>query len=227
MQNWYVYLARCSDASLYCGITTNLERRIKEHNGLLSGGAKYTRHRRPVQICAHATCKNRQNAARLEEKIKRTPRIKKIITLQNYIEEDFMNSTTTDVNTWLDTWQNDPLGGKQAFLEYYTWLQNQPDLLLEFKQRPGVSYSLRAKHVAQSDAPLFVMIDVVDDEPEARWLSICFYAHMINDPEELGDFVPQGLLGADALCLNLEDDDAHMRGYILQRVKEAAKAATS
>ncbi len=225
MQKWYVYLVLCQDNSLYCGITTDLERRLKEHNGLISGGAKYTRHRRPVQLHTFAICKNRQNAARLEEKIKRTPRAKKIKILQSYIEEEFMNNITVEINTWLETWQSDPLGGKQAFLEYYAWLQKQPDIILDFKQRPGVSYSLRAKHISQSKQPLFVMIDVVDDEPDARWLSICFYAQMVSDPEELGDFVPQGLLGEDALCLNLEEDDANMRGYILQRIQEATKAS--
>ncbi len=87
MKNWYVYLALCNDNTLYCGITTDLERRFREHNGLLSGGAKYTKHRRPIELCAYAICKNRQNAARLEAKVKSTPRAKKIITLQYYTEE--------------------------------------------------------------------------------------------------------------------------------------------
>ena len=67
--------------------------------------------------------------------------------------------------------------------------------------------------------------DVVDDEPEARWLSVCFYADMVNDPDELGDFVPSGLMGKDACCLNLEEDDPAMRDYILARLGEAAASA--
>jgi putative endonuclease len=43
-----VYLLRCSDRSLYCGITSDIKRRMKQHNGELAGGAKYTRARRPV-----------------------------------------------------------------------------------------------------------------------------------------------------------------------------------
>ena len=48
---WYVYLMRCSDNSLYTGVTTDPERRVREHNGELKGkGAKYTRTRRPVTL---------------------------------------------------------------------------------------------------------------------------------------------------------------------------------
>ncbi len=138
-----------------------------------------------------------------------------------------MSNTTVSahIDAWLENWQDDPLGGKKAFLHYYSWLQNTPHLLLEFKERPGVSYSLRAKHNKQEERPLFVLIDVVDDEPEARWLSVCFYADMVKDPQELGDFVPQGLMGQDALCLNLEEDNEDMRHYIMQRIEEAATMA--
>ena len=57
------------------------------------------------------------------------------------------------------------------------------------------------------------------------WLSVCFYADMVNDPDELGDFVPSGLMGKDACCLNLEEDDPAMRDYILARLGEAAASA--
>ena len=58
-----------------------------------------------------------------------------------------------------------------------------------------MSYSLRAANAKNDERPLFVLVDVVDDEPEARWLSVCFYADMVNDPNELGDFVPSGSWG--------------------------------
>jgi len=47
-RSWRVYLARCSDASLYCGITNNLKKRIAAHNA--GKGARYTRSRRPVEL---------------------------------------------------------------------------------------------------------------------------------------------------------------------------------
>ncbi len=87
MQNWYVYLARCSDESLYCGITTDIERRFKEHNGELPGGAKYTRAKRPVELCIFATCADRKSASKLEARVRVLPREKKFFTLQNYVEE--------------------------------------------------------------------------------------------------------------------------------------------
>ncbi len=46
MNRWVVYMLRCSDGSLYTGITTDLKRRVDEHNS--GEGAKYTRSRTPV-----------------------------------------------------------------------------------------------------------------------------------------------------------------------------------
>ncbi|HIW79317.1 MAG TPA: hypothetical protein H9874_09265 [Candidatus Bilophila faecipullorum] len=135
-----------------------------------------------------------------------------------------MTQTPQELETFLESWTADPNGAKEAFIRFRDFLLTTPDVRFEFKARPGVSYSLRAANPKQS-RPLFVLVDVVDDEPEARWLSVCFYADMINDPDELGDFVPSGLMGEDACCLNLEEDDAAMRDYILARLGEAAAAA--
>ena len=135
-----------------------------------------------------------------------------------------MTQTPQELETFLESWTADPNGAKEAFIRFRDFLLTTPNVRFEFKARPGVSYSLRAANPKQS-RPLFVLVDVVDDEPEARWLSVCFYADMINDPDELGDFVPSGLMGEDACCLNLEEDDAAMRDYILARLGEAAAAA--
>ena len=124
-------------------------------------------------------------------------------------------------------WRADPLNVKPAFEAWEAFLGGLADVSLDFKARPGISYSLRARHAAQKDRELFVLVDVVDDEPESRWLSVCFYADMITDPDELGDFVPQGLMGADAMCFNLDEDSAEMRDYIAARLAEAAKNAAS
>ena len=72
-----------------------------------------------------------------------------------------------------------------------------------------------------------MLVDVVDDEPESRWLSVCFYADMITDPDEKGDYVPEGLMGEDACCFNLDEDDAAMRAYIAARLAEAVRAAAT
>lgn len=81
LKNWIVYLLRCADNSLYCGVTTDLEQRISKHN---SGTAsKYTRSRRPVRLAAARENLNKQEAFRLEYRIKQMPAGKKIAMLEN------------------------------------------------------------------------------------------------------------------------------------------------
>jgi putative endonuclease len=80
--NWTVYLLKCSDGTLYCGITCDVIRRLDEHNGLVSGGAKYTRSRRPVELFASITAKDRSEAMQLEIRIKRMKRVEKITFFQ-------------------------------------------------------------------------------------------------------------------------------------------------
>ena len=126
---------------------------------------------------------------------------------------------------FLASWQEDPVQAKDAFTEFWAFLSAQRNLQFSFKARPGVSYSLRAHHTAQKRRELFVLIDVVDDDPHNRWLSVCFYNDMVTDPDELGDFVPEGLFGEDACCFNLDEDNTTMRAYIAARLAEAVKAA--
>lgn len=83
------------------------------------------------------------------------------------------------VEELVQAWQSDPLNARAAFLAYRDYLAGLENVSLEFKARPGVSYSLRARNAAQKRRELFVLVDVVDDEPESRWLSVCFYADMI------------------------------------------------
>lgn len=71
---WYVYLLRCADSSLYTGITTNPERRLRQHNGELAGGAQYTRGRRPVALVWTETWPDRSGAQRREAAVRRLPR---------------------------------------------------------------------------------------------------------------------------------------------------------
>ena len=67
MQYW-VYMVRCADDTLYTGITDNLERRIKTHNS--GKGAKYTRGRRPVVLVYQEACADKPEALRRELAIK-------------------------------------------------------------------------------------------------------------------------------------------------------------
>ena len=75
---WCVYLLACADGTFYCGVTTDTERRLAQHNGLLPGGARYTRTRRPVRLLASMACESRSAAQSMEWRVKHTPRDKKL-----------------------------------------------------------------------------------------------------------------------------------------------------
>ncbi len=72
-QNWYVYILRCSDDTLYTGITTDIERRIREHN-TSDRGARYTRSRRPVRLAWSEEADSRATASRREHDIRKLDR---------------------------------------------------------------------------------------------------------------------------------------------------------
>ena len=71
---WYVYVLRCVDNSLYTGITTDVERRVAEHNTNDRLGARYTRVRRPVSLVYKESCDSRSSAAQRENEIKKLPK---------------------------------------------------------------------------------------------------------------------------------------------------------
>ena len=78
-KNWVVYLVRCSDNSLYCGISKDLKNRLREHNS--GKGAKYTRSRGPVELVGVSSALTKREALRLEYQIKQFPADKKIAEL--------------------------------------------------------------------------------------------------------------------------------------------------
>ena len=71
--DWHLYLIRCKGGQLYTGITTDIERRINEHNSS-SLGARYTRTRRPVTLHYHENANNRSDALKREFEIKKLSR---------------------------------------------------------------------------------------------------------------------------------------------------------
>ncbi len=73
--SWVVYILECSDGSLYTGITTDLARRITEHEQ--GNGARYTKGRGPFNLKHMEYCNNRAEASRREVSIKALPRAKK------------------------------------------------------------------------------------------------------------------------------------------------------
>ncbi|MBS97550.1 MAG: GIY-YIG nuclease family protein [Oceanospirillaceae bacterium] len=78
MQQWYVYILRCADGSFYTGITTDLERREREHNAGGRLGARYTRARRPVQRVWCECHPDRAAASKREWAIKQLSRSAKL-----------------------------------------------------------------------------------------------------------------------------------------------------
>ena len=68
--SWYVYILRCADSSLYTGVTTDVERRLLEHNNCNRTGARYTRARRPVVLEYAEKTVSRSVACKRESEIK-------------------------------------------------------------------------------------------------------------------------------------------------------------
>jgi len=69
--NWYVYILRCADNTLYTGITKDINKRIAEHNRDSLLAARYTRGRRPVKLVYQETATSRSQATKRELQIKK------------------------------------------------------------------------------------------------------------------------------------------------------------
>jgi len=81
---FFVYLLRCSDNTLYCGSTTNLDKRLHAHNNLKSA-AKYTRARRPVRLVYHEKWPTYAEVRKREGEIKRMTRKEKNVLMTKKI----------------------------------------------------------------------------------------------------------------------------------------------
>jgi len=86
--NWLIYILECRDGSLYCGITNNLEKRLKQHKGEIKGGAKYTRSHWPCKLVYKEKSASRSKAAQREVVIKNMSRDEKQ-ALINLVSEEY------------------------------------------------------------------------------------------------------------------------------------------
>jgi len=86
--SWFVYLLRCADNSLYAGVTTNLSRRVDEHNHSNKRGAKYTRVRRPVALVYAENCLDRQQASQKEYQLKQLSKVEKEKLVTSYLTKN-------------------------------------------------------------------------------------------------------------------------------------------
>ena len=88
MLDWYLYLIRCRDGSLYTGITTDVARRLAEHQGNGSAGAKYLRGREPLTLVFQEKLGSRSLALGVESKVKKLSKTRKeeLISTRQRIE---------------------------------------------------------------------------------------------------------------------------------------------
>ena len=75
--SYFIYIVQCSDNTLYTGITTDIKRRIDEHNNSQKG-AKYTKLRRPVTLVYTETAEDRSQASKREYAVKKLSRREKL-----------------------------------------------------------------------------------------------------------------------------------------------------
>ena len=80
---WFVYFLRCNDNSLYAGITTDIERRLYQHNHSKLG-AKYTRAKRPVTLAFIETASNKSSASKREYQLKQLSKAQKEQLVSTY-----------------------------------------------------------------------------------------------------------------------------------------------
>jgi predicted GIY-YIG superfamily endonuclease len=76
LATWWVYLLRCGDGTLYCGIALDVEARLKQHQE--GKGAKYTRGRGPLELVYREACGTKAEALRREREVKRLRRVAKV-----------------------------------------------------------------------------------------------------------------------------------------------------
>ena len=86
-KKWLIYILECRDGSLYCGITNNIEKRLKQHKGEIKGGAKYTRSHLPCKLVYKEKSASRSEALKREAIIKKMSKVEKQ-TLINSLKQD-------------------------------------------------------------------------------------------------------------------------------------------
>jgi len=88
MSDWYLYMVRCQDGSLYTGISTAVERRFAQHQGNRDSGSKYLRSRGPLTLVFQKKLGTRSLALKVENKVKKLSKEKKerLIGVPGYVE---------------------------------------------------------------------------------------------------------------------------------------------
>ena len=89
MSDWYLYILRCRDGTLYTGITTDVDRRLAEHRQGGPAGAKYLKGRAPLTLLLQKKVGDKRLALRVENRVKRLSKAEKekLISVPGYFEE--------------------------------------------------------------------------------------------------------------------------------------------
>ena len=81
-KKYYVYIVKCADGTYYTGRATDISKRLRQHNGSLKQGAKYTRTRRPVELIFYEKFLTKSSAGKREAEIKKLTRREKEILIK-------------------------------------------------------------------------------------------------------------------------------------------------
>jgi putative endonuclease len=87
INSWFVYLLKCCDDTLYCGITNDIQKRVTAHNN--KKGAKYTQGRTPVVYLGCRVVANKSEALKMEYKVKKLKKQQKL-EFFDYAEQRYM-----------------------------------------------------------------------------------------------------------------------------------------
>ena len=77
MSDWYLYLIRCRDSTLYTGISTNVDRRFAEHQGAGNAGSRYLKGRGPLSLVLQEKLGSKNLALKVERRVKRMSKARK------------------------------------------------------------------------------------------------------------------------------------------------------
>lgn len=81
-KSWFVYLLHCANNSLYCGVSNDISKRIRQHNGEIKGGAKYTHAHAPCELVYQEKVSDKSQAFKREYEIKQMSHVDKLLLIE-------------------------------------------------------------------------------------------------------------------------------------------------
>ncbi|MGA3094005.1 MAG: GIY-YIG nuclease family protein [Dehalococcoidales bacterium] len=148
---WFLYIVRCKDNSLYSGITNNLEERVKKHNE--GTGAKYTSSHKPVTLVYSERYSNSSEAKKREQEIKRWPKSRKEALVLSQPEIPRISHAPDERDTGIDDFSAElmaPCGMNCALCSHYLALIKQAGGTHRMVECPGCRSSGRQCAIKRS-----------------------------------------------------------------------------